>query len=182
MEKPESKFVTVTGWVLRDLPGGKAVLFLWDRRLHNFETEVLPKSQIEIEKTDFFERVTMPRWLAKQKGFLMNDANTTQDPPRRRVTHELKTWPEFFEATRGGRKKFELRRADREFQVGDELLLKEWNPNQNPMGKAKGYTGRELLVRVDYIMEAEVVDKLMGLRPPNETEYACVIMSISLIP
>lgn len=45
--------------------------------------------------------------------------------PRPRITHELKTWPEFFEQTRNGRKKFELRRNDRAYQVGDQLLLKE---------------------------------------------------------
>ena len=51
------------------------------------------------------------------------------DQPRARVTHEMKTWPEFFQPTLNGHKKFELRRDDRGgFQVGDQLLLKEFVP------------------------------------------------------
>ena len=101
--------------------------------------------------------------------------------PRPRQTHELKTWPEFFEQTRNGKKKFELRRNDRDFKVGDELLLKEWDPAiEEPYGpgeggKYKGYTGRELLVRVDYVMDEGTVSSLTNTR--HAPGY--VIMSIS---
>lgn len=102
---------------------------------------------------------------------------------RARIRHELKCWPEFFEPTLRGIKRFELRRDDRGgFQVGDELLLKEWNPDREAVHKetvVKGYTGRELLVRVDYIMPVEIVDKLMDLEMPYPVEH--VIMSISLV-
>lgn len=110
---------------------------------------------------------------------------------RSRVRHELKTWPEFFAATRRGYKKFELRQDDRPegFQVGDELLLKEWDPTiEEPYGpgeggKYKGYTGQEVLVRVDYVMPKEVVNELMGCAPDEGGDYgAFVIMSVSLIP
>lgn len=80
-------------------------------------------------------------------------ATDTATISRRRVTHELKTWPEFFNATRNGEKKFELRRNDRDFKVGDQLFLKEWNPEVTQSCNVQGYTGRELLVRVDYIMD-----------------------------
>jgi ribosomal protein L37E len=43
------------------------------------------------------------------------------------TVHSLKTWPEYFEAQRAGRKTFELRRNDRNFQVGDLLVLREWD-------------------------------------------------------
>jgi len=43
--------------------------------------------------------------------------------------------------------------------------------------KPFGYTGRELLVRVDYIMSVETVDQLMDLEIPYPAEH--VIMSIS---
>jgi hypothetical protein len=111
---------------------------------------------------------------------------------RSRVRHELKTWPEFFAATRRGHKHFELRRDDRPegFQVGDELLLKEWDPAiEEPYGpgeggKYKGYTGREVLVRVDYVMPDETFSKLIGTRMykafPQDPGF--VIMSVSLIP
>lgn len=61
-------------------------------------------------------------------------------------THELRCWPEFFEAIRDGRKRFELRKDDRGFEVGDDLHLREWEPG------AGEYTGRHLTVRVTYKM------------------------------
>jgi hypothetical protein len=45
------------------------------------------------------------------------------------ATHELKTWPVPFAAMLEGRKMYELRPCeDREFAVGDELILREWQP------------------------------------------------------
>ena len=63
------------------------------------------------------------------------------------TTHELKTWPEFFTAIVDGRKRFELRKDDRGFAVGDGLILKEWNPN------TKSYTGSQVVVIVTYIVK-----------------------------
>lgn len=37
--------------------------------------------------------------------------------------HQLKTLPEYYEALRTGVKKFEIRKNDRDFKVGDVLLL-----------------------------------------------------------
>lgn len=43
--------------------------------------------------------------------------------------HVLKTWPEYFDAVRDGRKTFEVRRDDRDgFAVGDILRLLRYNP------------------------------------------------------
>lgn len=53
------------------------------------------------------------------------------------TVHELKCWPPYFELLLSGDKPFELRRADRDFHVGDTLFLREWNP------QTKEYTGRE---------------------------------------
>jgi hypothetical protein len=60
--------------------------------------------------------------------------------------HSLKTWPSFFEAVRTGRKTFEARRADRDFEVGDILALNEYDPRRDV------YTGRDLRARVTYIL------------------------------
>jgi len=44
------------------------------------------------------------------------------------VKHELKIWPQYYEAVANGSKTFELRKNDREFQKGDEVVLKEYDP------------------------------------------------------
>lgn len=62
-------------------------------------------------------------------------------------THEVKSWPEFFEAVAAGVKSFELRKNDRHYQPGDILVLKEWNPN------TQEYTGRQLRKRINYVFE-----------------------------
>lgn len=62
------------------------------------------------------------------------------------MTHELKTWPEFYHAILQGRKTFEVRKADRDFAVGDQLLLREWDQI------AGRYTGRKAMWKITYIM------------------------------
>jgi uncharacterized protein YqfB (UPF0267 family) len=44
-------------------------------------------------------------------------------------THHLKAWPEFFDELLCGRKTFEIRKNDRNYQEGDYLVIKEWNPD-----------------------------------------------------
>ena len=59
------------------------------------------------------------------------------------MKHELKILPEYFDEVVSGRKTFEVRKDDRGFQIGDTLILKEWNRGR--------YTGREVAVEVTYI-------------------------------
>ena len=59
--------------------------------------------------------------------------------------HELKSWPESFAAIRAGQKTHELRRADRDFQVGDVLLLREYDP------KSERYSGQSLRVVITFM-------------------------------
>ncbi len=63
------------------------------------------------------------------------------------VMHQLKTWPEPFQAQLDGRKTFEVRLNDRQYQVGDTLWLEEWDPG------TRLYTGRRLYVRVTYVLD-----------------------------
>jgi hypothetical protein len=63
--------VKVKGWVLRDTPNGAAVVFLWEHRQQAYETVFLPKKLITVEKTDpFVDEVTMPEWLAADRGLV----------------------------------------------------------------------------------------------------------------
>ena len=65
------------------------------------------------------------------------------------VVHELKIAPEYFGPVAYGTKSFEIRKNDRDFQVDDILLLKEFD------GK---YTGRETAMQVSYITDYEQKD------------------------
>lgn len=61
------------------------------------------------------------------------------------MNHELKTWPIFWPALNSGRKNFEIRKNDRNFQAGDALCLREFDP------KLKIYTGHRLFFEVTYV-------------------------------
>jgi hypothetical protein len=63
-----------------------------------------------------------------------------------RMTHALKTWPEYFKLIENGSKNFELREADRPFEVGDKIILQEYDPDN------KCYTGNEIEKRINYIL------------------------------
>lgn len=62
------------------------------------------------------------------------------------MIHELKTWVPYYRAIVEGKKKFEVRLNDRNFQVGDKLKLREYD---NTTGE---YTGRAITVDVSYIL------------------------------
>jgi hypothetical protein len=61
--------------------------------------------------------------------------------------HYLKTWPGYFAAVVRGDKSFELRKADRDFTVGDSLILQEFLPS------TEVFTGRNWVVIVTYRLD-----------------------------
>jgi hypothetical protein len=70
-------------------------------------------------------------------------AEATAMPPFKLTSeHELKCWPEFFQAIADGRKTFEIRNNDRDFKVGDTLWLREWH---------QAYSGRDMRRTVSYL-------------------------------
>lgn len=58
--------------------------------------------------------------------------------------HELKTVSPFFEALGNG-KTFEVRKHDRDFQVGDTLILNHYSP-------IFGYLGERKFARITYVL------------------------------
>ena len=80
----------------------------------------------------------------------------------KKITHELKIAPEYFEKVLSKEKTFEFRYNDRNYQVGNILNLKEYENGT--------YTGRETNVEITYILQ-----DFEGLQP----DYA--ILSIKHI-
>lgn len=70
-------------------------------------------------------------------------------------THELKTVPEYFRKVRNGKKTAELRLDDRDFMIGDKIILKEWKPRK------KVFTGYEVpciitdITRLAYVVPGD---------------------------
>jgi ASC-1-like (ASCH) protein len=65
------------------------------------------------------------------------------------MKHELKIWPEYFEAVNNGEKTFEVRKNDRNYQVGDILYLREWSPFR------ESFTGKYTYLKVTYVLRDE---------------------------
>jgi uncharacterized protein DUF3850 len=85
--------------------------------------------------------------LASQEDSQHTDAASFADA----ITHELKCWPEFFEAISEGHKTHDLRRTDdRTFRLHDLIKLREFDP------KTERYSGREQMVEITYITSADV--------------------------
>ncbi len=57
--------------------------------------------------------------------------------------HDLKILPDFFYDVMHGLKDFEVRKNDRDFAVGDQVLLREYSDQ-------RGFTGRMLHRRIKY--------------------------------
>lgn len=85
--------------------------------------------------------------MDKKKPFIIK----TDDGEIR--VHELKTWTEYYNAVNHPnikyRKNFEVRKNDRDYQVGDYLLLKDYNP------ETKEYSGKECFRLITYILDKQ---------------------------
>ena len=75
--------------------------------------------------------------------------------PTHRQTHDLKTWPACFAAVKSGNKPFDVRLNEENFQVGDLLMLREFDPD------TEQYTGRTITRWVSYVLEGG----LFGVQP-----------------
>lgn len=78
------------------------------------------------------------------------------------MIHDLKILPEYFVEVVRGNKTFEVRKDDRPFNVGDELILYEVNCGR--------YTGRNIKVIITYILRNPDYCKegycILGIKQP----------------
>lgn len=95
------------------------------------------------------------------------------------MKHELKTWPQYFCRVADGTKTFEVRKNDRGFQPGDEVILKEWDPgvkgewvNNDPVGPESyhetviGYTTAHTLhFKIGYVYPLDAEKVVFSLLP-----------------
>ncbi|MBS1939906.1 MAG: DUF3850 domain-containing protein [Bacteroidetes bacterium] len=65
------------------------------------------------------------------------------------VVHQLKVWPQYLDAILLHGKRFEVRRTDRPFAVGDKLLLRGWDPME------QAYTGHSCTCTITYILPGD---------------------------
>ena len=79
------------------------------------------------------------------------------------MTHKLKILPEYYQAVKSGDKDFEIRFNDRDFKVGDMVVLREYEEN---------YTDSEPIERrIKYIYAGEIGLKegfcVLGMEDPS---------------
>lgn len=65
------------------------------------------------------------------------------------MIHELKIKPQYYEDVKNGLKLFEVRKNDRDFKLGDILMLNECSLDDSGAGT---YSGRALKVGVTYLL------------------------------
>ena len=61
------------------------------------------------------------------------------------MQHDVKILPEYFKDVKSGKKHFELRRDDRNYNVGDDLHMEEWTPEGS-------YTGEDIVKEITYVL------------------------------
>lgn len=73
------------------------------------------------------------------------------------IRHGLKIWTADFDAVASGRKTVELRKDDRNYAVGDTLILREYQPIERLDSKYGDghYTGREIWVTITHALRDE---------------------------
>jgi len=72
------------------------------------------------------------------------------------MLHDIKILPVYFEAWMKGKKRCELRNADRNYEVGDTVRMWEWDP------KKKKYTGKMIVSEILHIDDVQEIMNLHG--------------------
>lgn len=75
----------------------------------------------------------------------MGTSTIEQELNKGYIKHDLKISPKYYKNVMDGHKKFELRNDDRNFQVGDMFVLREYDNGE--------YTGRYFIQVIRYILK-----------------------------
>ncbi len=82
------------------------------------------------------------------------------------TVHDLKIHPDYFALQVAGLKRFEVRHNDRDYQIGDVLILNEFDGEK--------YTGRSITVEVTSMLDADdfdgIIDEFVILGTSEELE------------
>lgn len=98
---------------------------------------------------------------------------------RKPKTHTVKAWPQFFGPVQDGTKPFEIRKNDRDYRVGDTLLIQEWCP------KKRDFTGHECQAIISYLTPWEQIrgNVVLGIRLiPQDTVCSQLGVKFSELP
>lgn len=118
-----------------------------DRRLGYMAREVAREL---ISRIDVLERAIMSdscrQSLSKEMAAVKEACAWLVQRADLSCTHNLKADPGPFEDMVEGRKTYEVRRFDRDFRVGDRLLLSEFDRAK------RSYTGRQLSARIVHVL------------------------------
>jgi hypothetical protein len=85
------------------------------------------------------------------------------------MIHELKIHPQYYARVADGTKTFEVRdNSDRGFQMGDTVVLREWNPEKENATSTspKGYTNSpKLEFKIGYVHVLDRSQVIFSLLP-----------------
>lgn len=83
------------------------------------------------------------------------------------MQHKLKISPEYFDAVDNGVKPFEVRLNDRNYKVGDTLVLREGEPDDKGVWRYSGRKSKQIVTYVlggEFCREGYVVLGLKGVK------------------
>jgi hypothetical protein len=83
-----------------------------------------------------------------------------------------KAWPDYYEQVMNGNKSFDARLGDFAAEVGDVLILKEWDP------KTQEYTGRELRRTITYKLHVPYTGTELWTQEQLQ-DYGLQVLSLS---
>lgn len=113
-----------------------------ERSFCGIDLEICPASAGDCGEEcceDCLQEGCMKRCLAAKRPFCLGDGGVAAP-----AEHRLKILPEYYNEAKSGRKTFELREDDRNIQIGDMVILEEFDGTD--------YTGESMVVIVSYVL------------------------------